>query len=176
MHKMDMQCCECIKEHIFDLEMCPALHRESIMSYAGKLPCHFLQLALPMCWHLTVTDFLGSSQVQDSATSFLRTQNVPAAIYCLDVMMLIRTLQVESLLAMFVRCKDARQDLPVMPKTQRKIVHELAAAYGLTTQSYGQEPTRNLRVFRVSAGSYTLLLWTVMLLFFVMKHCQHYLS
>ena len=93
-------------------------------------------------------------------------------------MMLMWILQVESLLAMFVRCKDARQDLPVMPKTQRKIVHELAAAYGLTTQSYGQEPSRNLRVFRVSVGSYLLPLRAVMLmlLFFVMKHCQHFFS
>ena len=175
--KMDTRDCKCSKEHTFDLEMCPALQQriDHVICREGSLP---VLAAGPPDVLTTYGDRLLEVKSSPGLNHLLPKQSGCTSCYLLSgsFVKLLWTLQVESLLAMFVRCKDARQDLPVMPKTQRKIVHELAAAYGLTTQSYGQEPSRNLRVFRVSLSSSTLSLRAVMTLLSVMKHCQHLLS
>jgi hypothetical protein len=43
--------------------------------------------------------------------------------------------------------------MPPMPREQRKVAHQLAEAYGLTTVSLGSEPHRYVEVVKVSPSA-----------------------
>ena len=53
------------------------------------------------------------------------------------------------MLVLFLADDKKRQSLPDMPKSQREVVHKLASLFGITTQSYGQEPKRHVELFKV---------------------------
>ena len=52
-------------------------------------------------------------------------------------------------MAAFVESSERQHNLPAMPKLQRQAAHEMAQAFALTTQSFGQEPNRHIRLFKV---------------------------
>ncbi len=56
----------------------------------------------------------------------------------------------EAQLADLVGSAQKRRSLPSAPRQERHIMHQLAQAYGLATQSFGAEPARHIDVFRVS--------------------------
>ena len=49
----------------------------------------------------------------------------------------------------FVESSERQHNLPVMPKAQREAAHQMAQAFALTTQSFGQEPNRHIRLLKV---------------------------
>jgi len=49
----------------------------------------------------------------------------------------------------FVESAGKQHNLPAMPRSQRRVVHQMAQAFGLATQSLGQEPNRALRLLKV---------------------------
>lgn len=53
----------------------------------------------------------------------------------------------------FVSSNERQQNLQPMRKPLREAVHEMAQAFALTTQSYGQEPTRYIRLIKVPCCS-----------------------
>ena len=59
----------------------------------------------------------------------------------------------EAQLAAFAGSAQKRRSLPNAPKQERHIMHQLAQAYGLATQSFGAEPARHIDVFKVSNES-----------------------
>jgi hypothetical protein len=59
----------------------------------------------------------------------------------------------EAQLADFAGSAQKRRSLPNTPKQERHIMHQLAQAYGLATQSFGAEPARHIDVFKVSNES-----------------------
>ena len=61
------------------------------------------------------------------------------------------SMQVERVMVAFVESAAQRHRLPPMPRPQRKVVHEMAAAFGLTSQSMGHDPDRQLQLFKVGA-------------------------
>jgi len=56
--------------------------------------------------------------------------------------------QVDELLSAFCRGDARRESLPAMTKQQRGVVHEMAKAYNISTQSYDNEPRRHVDLFR----------------------------
>ena len=59
----------------------------------------------------------------------------------------------EAQLADFLGAAQKRRSLPKAPKQERHVMHQLAQAYGLATQSFGAEPARHIDVFKVSNES-----------------------
>ena len=59
-------------------------------------------------------------------------------------------MQVEQVMIAFVESPERQHNLPAMPKAQREAAHQMAEAFGLITQSYGQEPNRHIRLIKVS--------------------------
>lgn len=55
--------------------------------------------------------------------------------------------QLEAALEHAVSSRKLRVSLLPMPRHQRAVVHELAKAYGITTQAYGNEPQRRVDLF-----------------------------
>ena len=53
----------------------------------------------------------------------------------------------------FVESAAQRHRLPPMARPQRKVVHEMAAAFGLTSQSMGHDPDRQLQLFKVGSSA-----------------------
>ena len=56
----------------------------------------------------------------------------------------------ETELADFAGAAQKRRSLPIAPKQERHVMHQLAAAYGIPTQSFGSEPARHVDLFKVS--------------------------
>ena len=61
--------------------------------------------------------------------------------------------QVEQVMVAFVESSARQHNLPAMTKQQREIAHEMAQAFSLTTQSFGQDPSRHIRLFKVNPRS-----------------------
>lgn len=59
----------------------------------------------------------------------------------------------EAQLEDFASSAQKRRSLPSMPKQERHIMHQLAASYGLATQSFGAEPARHVDIFKVGTTS-----------------------
>eukprot|EP01119_Soliformovum_irregulare_P021421 TRINITY_DN7128_c0_g1_i1.p1 TRINITY_DN7128_c0_g1~~TRINITY_DN7128_c0_g1_i1.p1 ORF type:complete len:1079 (-),score=167.14 TRINITY_DN7128_c0_g1_i1:35-2926(-) len=55
-------------------------------------------------------------------------------------------LQVEQTLSELIRSTDSERRFPPQDRLQRRIIHEMAKAYNVTTESYDQEPHRSLVV------------------------------
>lgn len=55
--------------------------------------------------------------------------------------------QLEAALEHAITSRKMRVSLHPMPRHQRAAVHELAKAYGITTQAYGNEPQRRVDLF-----------------------------
>lgn len=53
----------------------------------------------------------------------------------------------EAALEHAINSRKMRVSLQPMPRSQRAVVHELSKAYGITTQSYGNEPQRRVDLF-----------------------------
>lgn len=68
-------------------------------------------------------------------------------------------MQVEQVMIAFVESSERQHSLPAMPKAQREAAHQMAEAFALTTQSFGQEPNRHIRLLKVltSHSSHTLM-------------------
>lgn len=49
----------------------------------------------------------------------------------------------------FVGSSQQRYSFPPMSREQRRVVHEMAAAFGLATQSFGGDSTRHIQLFKV---------------------------
>lgn len=61
-------------------------------------------------------------------------------------------LALEAQLQDFLRdATKKRVALPPAPRPQRQVAHELAAQYGLATQSFGSEPARHIQLFKARA-------------------------
>lgn len=58
--------------------------------------------------------------------------------------------QVEEVMMAFVESSARQHNLPAMIKRQREAAHEMAQAFALTTQSFGQEPNRYVRLLKVA--------------------------
>ena len=61
-----------------------------------------------------------------------------------------KVLDMEAQLADLVSSAQKRRSLPNAPKQERHVMHQLAAAYGLSSQSFGSEPARHIDLFKVS--------------------------
>jgi hypothetical protein len=63
-------------------------------------------------------------------------------------------MQVEHVMTAFVESAATQHSLPAMQRSQRKVVHQMAQAFSLATQSFGQEPDRHLRLLKVRQGHF----------------------
>jgi len=61
----------------------------------------------------------------------------------------------EALVADFASSAQKRRSLPSMPKQERHIMHQLAQAHGMASQSFGADPARHIDIFKVSRASHT---------------------
>ena len=61
-----------------------------------------------------------------------------------------KVIDMEAQLADLVSSAQKRRSLPNAPKQERHVMHQLAAAYGLSSQSFGSEPARHIDLFKVS--------------------------
>lgn len=58
--------------------------------------------------------------------------------------------QVEQVMLAFVDSNGRQHNMPAMARPQRQAVHLMAQAFALTTQSFGQEPNRHVRLLKVN--------------------------
>jgi hypothetical protein len=54
----------------------------------------------------------------------------------------------EKLLEAFLKSPAARKVLPPAPRSHRKVLHQMATAYGLSSVSMGAEPKRSIQLFK----------------------------
>ena len=59
-------------------------------------------------------------------------------------------LQIEQVMVGFVESDVRQHNLPPMEKEQRLAVYQIATAFSLTTQSFGQFPNRYVRLLKAS--------------------------